>query len=105
MAVPGLGTDPKNCWGSNVGKSNEFNWLDHKDGLKKDFLHSGKENNRIGARVLLYHSESAWLGSLKVKPELHHLAYALLEGLKGERKVCGVQETVAYRPKIILTGV
>ncbi|KAJ4381978.1 hypothetical protein N0V85_008601 [Neurospora sp. IMI 360204] len=86
VAVPGLGTDPKNCWGSNVGKPNEFNWLDHKDGLKKDFLHNGKENNRIGARVLLYHSESAWLGSLKVKPELHHLAYALLEGLKGERK-------------------
>ena len=95
VAVPGLGTDPKSCWSTNAGKPNEFNWLDHKDGLKKDFLPNGKDNSRIGARVLLYQSESAWFGSLKVKPELSALANALLESLKAERKdeVCGVKES------------
>ncbi|KAK0630722.1 ankyrin repeat-containing domain protein [Bombardia bombarda] len=67
VAVPGLGAHPKNCWAYKPGDDkNEFNWLDHKDGLKKEFGGDQAGNGSVSARVLLYNSESAWIGRFKV---------------------------------------
>ncbi|KAK3956678.1 hypothetical protein QBC32DRAFT_366801 [Pseudoneurospora amorphoporcata] len=95
-AVPVLGADPKNCWAPFHGG---FNWLTADDGLKRDFQHKNTENGRISARVLLYLSESAWKGRLKVKSEIQHLAYALLEGLQNERS-----SPEAQRRRVIFIG-
>ncbi|KAK3323976.1 hypothetical protein B0T19DRAFT_427410 [Cercophora scortea] len=80
VAVPGLGADPDRCW-----VKNDFNWLNSKDGLKKDFDNTNNETARINARVLLYKNPSAWQGKFKVKALLNDLASTLLEGLAGKR--------------------
>lgn len=89
VAIPGLGADPRNCWVSDV---TSFDWLTDDHGLRSQFHHTNTENGRVSARVLLYLSETAWQGRLRVKADLYDLAYALLEGLRSNREanVCAI---------------
>ncbi|KAF4973196.1 hypothetical protein FSARC_448 [Fusarium sarcochroum] len=73
--VPGLGAHPLQSWKSTTG---DFNWAsDTAGGIARDFPN---------ARILLYHCESSWTGSIKVKQFLSNLAQTLLDGLKINRE-------------------
>ncbi|KAF4345134.1 ankyrin repeat domain protein [Fusarium beomiforme] len=71
--VPGLGAHPLLSFKSTTS---DFNWASE-EGIARDFPN---------ARILLYHSESSWTGSIKVKQFLSNLAQTLLEGLKMARE-------------------
>ena len=73
--MPGLGAHPLLSFKSTTS---DFNWVSE-EGIARDFPN---------ARILLYHSESSWTGSIKVKQFLGNLAQTLLEGLKMSREVC-----------------
>lgn len=86
MAVPTLGTDPIDCW----AQSNGFNWLTDDKGLKKDYRrgpHDNNWNDTVGARLLLFQSESVYQGNSAVNADLADLAYALVEALYADRDV------------------
>ncbi|KAF5025075.1 hypothetical protein F66182_2844 [Fusarium sp. NRRL 66182] len=72
--VPGLGAHPLGSFKSTRG---DFNWASDKEGICRDFPN---------ARILLYHCESSWTGSIKVKQFLGNLAQTLLDGLKSKRE-------------------
>ncbi|KFA71332.1 hypothetical protein S40288_09108 [Stachybotrys chartarum IBT 40288] len=75
IAVPGLGADPSRSFGS---ETSDFNWLkDPKDGIPDTIP---------GARVLLYHYDSRWLGSDAKQQTLYNVASLLLASLAEHRK-------------------
>ncbi|KAH7324188.1 ankyrin repeat-containing domain protein [Stachybotrys elegans] len=75
IAVPGLGADPSKSFGS---ETSDFNWLkDPKDGIPDAIP---------GARVLLYHYDSRWLGSEAKQQTLYNVASLLLTSLAENRK-------------------
>ncbi|KAJ4245039.1 hypothetical protein NW762_014247 [Fusarium torreyae] len=79
--VPGLGAHPLQSWKSTTG---DFNWAsDAAGGIARDFPN---------ARILLYHCESSWTGSIKVKQFLSNLAQTLLDGLKINREAITIAE-------------
>ncbi|KAK1241179.1 hypothetical protein MKX08_001153 [Trichoderma sp. CBMAI-0020] len=84
VAIPGLGAHPKKCWASNTATGGAFNWLCDEVGLQKEFGDS--DNNATKARLLLYHSLSAWIGEFKVDTTLRVLATTLLEALMDKRQ-------------------
>ncbi|KAI5468000.1 ankyrin repeat-containing domain protein [Mariannaea sp. PMI_226] len=76
VAVPGLGADPSKSFGSE--KPGGFNWLkDEQDGIR---------SNIPGARVMLYHYESRWLGADAKQQTLYNVASLLLDSLVEKRK-------------------
>ena len=74
--VPGLGANPEESW---AHPESGFNWATDPKGLIQDFPR---------ARVLLYCSQSAWIGRFKVQQYIDPLASNLLRGLAGERQNC-----------------
>jgi hypothetical protein len=99
LAVPGLGTNPVECWtwkpGANdtpepdgqhgppassraTGSSKHFNWLQDPDGLASLFPK---------ARIMLYDYASAWKGKRKVRSTMQSICTWLLDDLREKRKV------------------
>ncbi len=104
VAVPGLGTNPQECWtwkandheegkrsktsakpdqsdlledGADSGR--QFNWLRDADGLASLFPKS---------RIMLYDYASAWIGKRKVRATMKSICTLLLDSLREKRKVC-----------------
>ncbi|KAI0533279.1 ankyrin repeat-containing domain protein [Xylaria digitata] len=76
VAVPGLGADPNRSFGSET--DTKFNWLE-------DSTH-GIPREIPGARVLLYHYDSRWLGGQAIRQTLYNAANWLLDALVEHRK-------------------
>lgn len=88
VAVPGLGADPSKSFGSETPGG--FNWLKNEsEGIRSDIP---------GARVLLYHYESRWLGAEAKQQTLYNVASLLLDSLVEQRKAT----TEATRPLVFL---
>ncbi|RBA22188.1 hypothetical protein FPRO05_00535 [Fusarium proliferatum] len=81
--VPGLGAHPLLSFKSTTS---DFNWASE-EGIARDFPN---------ARILLYHSESSWTGSIKVKQFLGNLAQTLLEGLKMSRENMAIPRPITF---------
>ncbi|RKL03206.1 hypothetical protein BFJ71_g4301 [Fusarium oxysporum] len=81
--VPGLGAHPLLSFKSTTS---DFNWVSE-EGIARDFPN---------ARILLYHSESSWTGSIKVKQFLGNLAQTLLEGLKMSRENMAIPRPITF---------
>jgi hypothetical protein len=98
VAVPGLGTDPEECWTWNAAHHKEdesdgalprpavppqlqkqFNWLKDRDGLAQIIPES---------RIMIYSYASAWMGRFKVKASMREICAGLLTELSEKRKVC-----------------
>jgi hypothetical protein len=97
LAVPGLGTNPEECWTWSPKKHDDygsgelddslrppnesgrsFNWLRDPDGLASLFPK---------ARIMLYCYASAWRGSRKVRATMKDICTVLLDNLKEKRQV------------------
>ncbi|KAK0725920.1 ankyrin repeat-containing domain protein [Lasiosphaeris hirsuta] len=90
IAVPGLGADPSRSFGSETPGG--FNWLKNEsEGIRSDIP---------GARVLLYHYESRWLGAEAKQQTLYNVASLLLDSLVEKRK--GGDGAEATRPIVFL---
>ncbi|KAF2963469.1 hypothetical protein GQX73_g10106 [Xylaria multiplex] len=76
IAVPGLGADPNRSFGSET--DTKFNWLE-------DSTH-GIPREIPGARVLLYHYDSRWLGGQAIRQTLYNAANWLLDALVEHRR-------------------
>ncbi|CAG8978699.1 hypothetical protein HYALB_00004682 [Hymenoscyphus albidus] len=76
VAVPGLGADPKRSFMSD-SESNSYSWLkDEKDGVLSTIP---------GARVMMYHYDSRWLGDGAISQTLYNAAALLLDSLVAKR--------------------
>ncbi|KPM45162.1 hypothetical protein AK830_g1415 [Neonectria ditissima] len=90
IAVPGLGADPSKSFGSETPGG--FNWLkNEREGIRSDMP---------GARILLYHYESRWLGADAKQQTLYNVASLLLDSLVEKRK--GGDAAEATRPIVFL---
>ncbi|KAK3364612.1 ankyrin repeat-containing domain protein [Lasiosphaeria hispida] len=90
IAVPGLGADPSKSFGSETPGG--FNWLKNEsEGIRSDIP---------GARVLLYHYESRWLGAEAKQQTLYNVASLLLDSLVEKRK--GGDGAESTRPIVFL---
>ena len=111
IAVPGLGTNPQECWtwsgGSNEASSRKrpakarqasdvhtttisdgegtktFNWLRDEDGLASLFPKS---------RIMLYDYASAWKGPRKVRATMKSICAWLLDDLQEKRKASQAEQ-------------
>ncbi|KAK1974060.1 hypothetical protein LZ30DRAFT_827679 [Colletotrichum cereale] len=84
VAVPGLGTNPLECWthGKTKGTSESsredtFNWIKDANGLHATFPN---------ARILCYAYASAWYGDLKIESSFGNIVTELCNELKAKRE-------------------
>ncbi|KAK0941883.1 hypothetical protein LTR48_005149 [Friedmanniomyces endolithicus] len=102
LAIPGLGTNPVECWSYTPSNKRDgegarskatsstkpasrpdpetkggFNWLKDPDGLHSMFP---------SARIMLYDYASAWKGSRKVRATMKSICTVLLDNLTDKRK-------------------
>jgi hypothetical protein len=122
IAVPGLGTNPEECWtflakekgdaasfklpkffgSSDPSKASKaaqqsdhnFNWLRDSDGLA---------SLCPKARIMLYDYASAWKGKLKVRATMRSVCQWLLEDLIEKRRVSRISSSCYRTPLLIAT--
>ncbi|KAI6381342.1 hypothetical protein MCOR25_001273 [Pyricularia grisea] len=87
IVVPGLGTDPKACWGAPDPKE-PFNWITSADGLTTQFE---------TARIFRYAYASAWRGPYKIKKDFDEsIVNGLCVALKEERELCSKSRPIIF---------